>query len=68
MAHTAQTLSFSELLKVTKALRSNLHSTHDLLHELVKDETCDHSVGICWCGIQYQLQLNKRLLEKVKQS
>ncbi|HEY6019455.1 MAG TPA: hypothetical protein VIY48_06020, partial [Candidatus Paceibacterota bacterium] len=19
------------------------------LHDLVKDEKCDHSVGICWC-------------------
>lgn len=36
------------------------------LEEFVKDETCDHAVNICFCGIYRDLQLAEEALTKAE--
>jgi hypothetical protein len=42
-------MAMVELARLTAALDA-LEACHEELALLTKDESCDHSAGICWCA------------------
>ena len=44
-------------------LEKALRGVTDELRALVKDEDCDHSVGICWCSTFNAIECADALLE-----
>jgi len=42
-----------------------LYDCYKDLRDIVEDDPCDHSVGICWCSVKDHLDRAKIMLEKV---